>query len=204
MKNLPISEPITPYDFMAVFETFRDRLDQLDTCDLGIFYGLYRLEPFRDEAICREIEDFVAENPEPVRARFLLAYELASSFWETFSMWQKRRIDGADGTYREKIQPDEPGYVGVFPESLREDIMAWLLASVAVYREDDELMRCIFWLKTRLEMWDTSLTRDEIQVLEKAMGETIDIRKDKHAQALIKRVFEKQRQKTEQDMDDQA
>ena len=111
-------------------------------------------------------------------------------------------MDGPDGKKWEKIQPGEPGYVGEFPDSLRQMIMTWLLAGIEAFREDDELMQLIRWLKYRLDMWDTSLTQAEIQILEQALGEEIDFHKDQRAQALIENLIKVWGERHQHDADD--
>ena len=190
MLEFPVSPPDSPYDFQALVENHRHRLDQSSYDELAILYGLSSLEPFRDEAFCREVEGYLASSQDPVRACYEFAYYLASVFWEYYSMWDHRQIDTPEGKRWEKVKEGEPGYVGDFPDELRTKIMKWLLAGVEAYREDDELMQLIRWLKYRLGMSDTSLTQAEIEILERALGEEIDFYKDKHAQKLLKRIIE--------------
>ena len=190
MFDLPVSSPHTPYDFLALIETYRHDLKQLDFSDLSILYGLSCLEFFRDQAFCQQVDRYLDSHPDPLRARYEFAYHLASSFWEFFAMWQMRQVEGPDGKRWEIIKPGQTGYVGEFPDALRAQIMDWLLAGIAAFRDDDELMQLIRWLKYRKDMSDTSLSRAELAVLEQALGEEIDFHKDKRAQALIQNLIE--------------
>jgi hypothetical protein len=198
MFDLPVSPPDSPYDFQVLLETCRGRLDQSDYDTLSILYGLSSLDLFRDEDFCREVEEYLTSSPDPVLARYKFAYYLASIFWEYFSQWQYRQVEHLDGKRWEKITEGEPGYVGELSDEFRKMIMDWLLAGIEAFREDDELMQLVRWLKYRLEMSDTSLTRAEIQVLEQALGEEIDFHKDRRAQALVQqtiRALEEQRKR---------
>ena len=86
MLEFPIADPHSPYDILALIETYRDHLGKLEFADLAILYGLSRLETFQDEAFCRKVESYLADHPDPVRAQYEFAYALASSFWEFYAM----------------------------------------------------------------------------------------------------------------------
>jgi hypothetical protein len=176
MNNLPVAPPHTPYDWLAIKETYRERLEALGYDDLSILYGLSSLAPFRDEPFCRQVEASLDANPDPVCARYEFGYHLASSLWETFWLWEEELKALGDS--------------GEFPAKLKDQSMQWLLAGIPHLREDGDMLQLIHWLKYRRGMSDTSLSAEDIQTLEAAMGYTIDFRSDQRAQALAREFLE--------------
>ena len=78
-------------------------------------------------------------------------------------------------------------------ESWRSQIarsQGWLLAGIRAYRQDRHLMQLAHWLKYRLDMWDTSLSQEDIAALEAELGYAIDFSKDEKALDLARHVID--------------
>ncbi|MBN1145961.1 MAG: hypothetical protein JXA78_01795 [Anaerolineales bacterium] len=158
LDNLPISAPDTPYDYVAFKEIYRQRLDRLDMATLAELYGLSSLERFADPDFRLQVEARLEAAPDPTRQRFEFAYHLASAFSELYGSWRSRRLPSEPHVYRyERIPADDPEYVGELPAWLVQNTMDWLLAGIAAYRADRELMQNVHWLKYRCDIGDTYL-----------------------------------------------
>jgi len=191
LNELPISPAHTPYDYLAIRESYRQRLGELDLSTWACLYGVSSLTPFSDPDFCRQVEALLDVGQDAVRQHFEFAYHLCSSFWEAYSLWTHYRIPVESGGYRfEPIPPDDPEYVGEIPDWLIQTSMAWLLAGIHALGTDRDLMQNVHWLKYRFLVGDTYLEKDHIEELEAALGYTIRLEDDSRARAMIEQVSE--------------
>src|SRR5512147_3011895 len=87
MNTLPVGSAKTIFDWEALREEFRGKLDLLELESLAVMYGLSSTTSYQDDGFVSKVEAYLAKSENPVRARFDFAYHLASSFWEVYSMW---------------------------------------------------------------------------------------------------------------------
>lgn len=182
--HFAVAPPNRPYDFIALRETYRGVLNSLDMESMAMYYGISALEIGRDEAFCEQVEDWLASWSDPVLARYEFAYNLAAYFGELYAIWNSNK-------------PDEPDYVGTLPDWVYDKTMAWLLAGIAKFRDDRDLIQNVHWLRYRSMVYDTYLREDtHIPILEEALGYEIRSEDDpyvKESHARLREAFEKMR-----------
>lgn len=188
LENLPVSESRTPHDFAAVREHYRTTIHECSLEGLAEFYGISTLEPCRDDDFCQLVEAILDAAEYPVRARFEFAYHLASSFWEDYHI----------------LLINQREFPGLFdevtlPPWLIDRTMEWLLAGIAAYRDDREVMQMVHWLRYRRMNWDTYLTDAQLDALEQALGYPINAKEDPYLKEILQDTWEKLKRRQDAD-----
>ena len=183
------------FDWAALRDEFRVKLELLDMDALAVMYGLSRTVGYQDDDFVQKAEDYLATLPDPIRARFDLAYLLGSNFWDAYDLWSA-----------DYMQPDKPGYMGKLMDELRDTIMAWLVEGLSVYSDIPEVMDSAYFLVSRVGNYDTLLEEEDIPILEAAARKEISIENSEGGKKIIQlftEFFNQARQK-EKDEDDSS
>ena len=198
--------PKTIFDWAAIRDEFREKLDLLPIASLSIVYGLSCTEGYRDDEFVCLADAYLAKVTDPVRTRFDFAYELGSWFWDEYSGWgfaclteppadrpyhTVKRINNGPDLYSIKLLPDEPGYVGDLLEGLHDKVLQWLLDGLTAYADEQEVFDKAFFLVSRLGLGDTLLEAEDKLLLEAAANKEISLKTSKTGRAMIELVADK-------------
>jgi hypothetical protein len=186
LNNLPVSEPQTLYDWLAVKESNRDNLAALQTKDLAVLYGLAYTPLLADPSFCAEIETVLEQSPDPVRARYEFAYILASHYWDKLTIWAREiatLMAGRD--VNDPLANDEWSYDDLLPKPMIDKAKHWLTAGARAMRSDEEMMQLLVWVKSRACCMDTIFLEEDVEEIEAELGEEIDIHNNAQVQALF-------------------
>ena len=173
-NNFSVSGPRSIYDWAAIRDEFREKLDFLDLEPMAVLYGLSRTLGFKDDDFAKRVEDLLDISSDPIRARFDIAYQLGSEFWETYTEW------GMDD-----VQPGEPGYIGELLDPLHDTVLEWLLEGLSVYSNDPEVMDQAFFLVSRIGNFDTFLIEEDVPLMEAAARKEISLKASEGGRKLI-------------------
>lgn len=192
MNTYPVGKPQTVFDWAALRDEFRSKLEVVDLETLSILYGLSQTVGFQDDDFVRGAKEYLSKSADPIRTRFDFAYHLASSFWEAYSGWGylvytekpaddrpyrvfKREYNGPE-FYSVELLPDEPGYAGDFVAGFRDQVMYWLLEGLSVYPDEQEVIDYAFYLISRMGMGDTFLEESDKVLMEAAANKEISFK----------------------------
>ena len=170
MNNFSVSVPRSVYDWVAIRDEFRGKLDLLELESIAILYGLSRTMGYRDDDFARRVEDYLTGYSDPIRVRFELAYQLGSEFWETYNEWQLN---------------SEPDHIGELLGVLHDTVLGWLLEGLSVYSNESEVMDQAYFLVSRIGNFDTFLAEDDIPLLETAARKEISLKTSEGGRKLI-------------------
>ncbi len=205
MNYFSPGSPRTIFDWAAIRDEFREKLDLLPIESLAIMYGLSCTEGYRDDEFVRVADAYLAKITDPVRTRFDFAYALGSWFWEEYSTWGgadltkpptdrpyetvKHEYNGPD-FYRIFYLPEEPGYVGNLLEELRDKVMGWLLEGLSTYPDEQEVIDYAFYIVSRIGIWDTFLNEEDIPLMEAAAKKEISFKTSAGGRRILGLVIE--------------
>ena len=186
------------FDWAALRDEFRVKLELLDMDALAVMYGLSRTVGYQDDDFVQKAEDYLATLPDPIRARFDLAYLLGSNFWDAYDLWSA-----------DYMQPDKPGYMGKLMDELRATVVAWLVEGLSVYSDIPEVMDSAYFLVSRVGNYDTLLEEEDIPILEAAARKEISIENSEGGKKIIQLFTEffnqaRQKEKDENDSSDDS
>ncbi len=166
MSTFHVGGPQTVFDWAALRDEFRGKLELLELETLSVLYGLSNTVGYQDDDFVREVKEYLSKSTDdPIRTRFDFAYSLGSHFWDTYEIW-----------FLEHTQPDEPGYVGGFSEGFHDTVLGWLLEGLSVYADDQEVMDCAFYLVSRTGMGDTFIEERDKPLMEAAANKEISFK----------------------------
>jgi len=189
-----LSDPQTIFDWSAIRDGFRRRLDLVPIKSLAIAYGLSCTVGYRDNVFVEVVDTFVGMLDDPVRTRFDLAYIIGSSFWDHYDMW-----------HFENIHPEDPGYVGDMLDDFHGKILGWVLDGLSAYSDVPEVMDNAYFLVSRIGNYDTFFEEEDILLMEAAAGKEISINTSEGGRKLIELLsdtFKKMRDGGEMDHDE--
>jgi len=192
MNTFPVGKPQTIFDWAALRDEFRGKLELLESETLSVLYGLSQTVGFQDDDFVRETKEYLSKSADPVRTCFDFAYHLASWFWDKYFMWGyliytekpadgrpyrafKREYNGPE-FYSVNLLPDEPGYAGDFVEGFHDQVMDWLLEGLSVYPDEQEVIDYAFYLISRMGMGDTFLEEADKDLMEAAANKEISFK----------------------------
>ena len=193
MDNFSVGGPHSVFDWAAIRDEFREKLDLLDLESMAILYGLSRTYGYRDDDFARRVEDFLNRQSDPIRVRFEFAYQVGSSFWETYELW------GMDN-----VQPGEPGYIGELLGMLHKAVLGWVLDGLSSYSDVPEVMDNAYFLVSRIGNYDTFLEEGDIPLMEAAAGKEISLNTSEGGRKLIEHLdnfFKEMNDKNKMDED---
>jgi hypothetical protein len=192
MNTFPVGKPKTIFDWAALRDEFRGKLELLEMETLSVLYGLSKTDGYRDDDFAREVEEYLLRSADPIRTRYDFAYHLGSWFWDTYSTWGyqvftekpqgdrpyrvfRREYNGTE-FYSVDLLPGEPGYVGDFVEGFHDKVMDWLLEGLSVYSDDQEVIDYAFYLISRMGLGDTFLEEQDQALMEAAANKEISFK----------------------------
>jgi len=192
MNTFPVGSPQSIFDWVALRDEFRGKLELLEMETLSVLYGLSKTVGYQDDDFAREVEEYLSKSADPIRARYDFAYHLGSWFWDKYSTWGylvftekpqggrpyhvfQREYNGPE-FYSVALLPGEPGYAGDFVEGFHDKVMNWLLAGLSAYADDDEVIDYAFYLISRMGMLDTFLEEEDKLLMEAAANKEISFK----------------------------
>ena len=219
MNTFSVGKPQTIFDWAALRNEFRGKLELLDLETLSVLYGLSQTFGFQDDDFVREVKEYLSKSADPVRTRFDFAYHLASWFWEEYSGWGylvytekpandrpyrvfKREYNGPE-FYSVDLLPDEPGYAGDFVEGFHDQVMDWLLEGLSVYPDEQEVIDYAFYLISRMGMGDTFLEGPDRALMEAAANKEISFKTSAGGRRIVGLVVEKLEEERKKKADEQ-
>ena len=173
-----LSDPDTIFDWAAMRDVIRKRVDLAPMRSLAIAYGLSCTVGYRDDVFVEVIDAFVEMLDDPVRERFNLAYMIGSSFWDHYDMW-----------HFENTHPEDPGYVGDMLDDFHGKILGWVLDGLSVYSDVPEVMDNAYFLISRIGNYDTFFEEEDILLMEAAAGKEISINTSEGGRQLIENLY---------------
>jgi len=169
-----LSDPDTIFDWAAMRDVIRKRVDLAPIRSLAIAYGLSCTVGYRDDVFVEVINTFVGMLDDPVRARFDLAYMIGSSFWDHYEIW-----------HYENVHPEDPGYVGDMLDDFHDKILGWMLDGLSAHSDIPEVIDNAYFLVSRIGNYDTFFEEDDIPLMEAAAGKEISINTSEGGRKLI-------------------
>ena len=188
-----LSDPDTIFDWAAMRDVIRKRVDLAPMRSLAIAYGLSCTVGYRDDVFVEVIDTFVGMLDDPVRERFDLAYMIGSSFWDHYDMW-----------HFENTHPEDPGYVGDMLDDFHGKILGWVLDGLSAYSDVPEVMDNAYFLVSRIGNYDTFFEEDDIPLMEAAAGKEISLNTSEGGRKLIEHLdnfFKETNDKNKMDKD---
>jgi len=193
MDMYPVGPAHTVFDWAALRDEFRTKLELLELKSIAVMYGLSRTEGYRDDDFARKVDDYLSKLPDPIRSRFDLAYLLGSDFWNTYDVWSM-----------DSVQPGEPGYIGDLLDDLHDTVLAWLLEGLTAYSDIPEVMDSAYYLVSRVGNYDTFLEEEDIPLLEAAARKEISLENSEGGRKIIQlfsEIFDQARSKDKNEDD---
>jgi len=179
MNMYPVRPARTVFDWAALRDEFRTKLELLELDSMAIMYGLSKTVGYQDDDFAQRAEAFLSKLSDSIRARFDLAYLLGSSFWDTYDVWSM-----------DNIQPNEPGYIGKLLDELHDTVLSWLQDGLSAYSDIPEVMDSAYYLVSRIGNYDTFLEEDDIPLLEAAAQKEISLKTSEGGRNLVQRILE--------------
>ncbi len=164
MDSFSVSGPDTIFDWIALRNEFRTKLDLLELKPLTIMYGLSKTVGHQDDDFANRVEEYLSKSKDPIRMRFDLAYCLGSTFYDYYEPWEF-----------ENRKPEEPGYVGPMVEGFHDNLLAWVLSGLSTYSDDTHVFDSAFFLVSRIGNYDTFLNEEDIPLMESAAQKEISM-----------------------------
>jgi hypothetical protein len=179
MNTFSVGPPKTIFDWAALRDEFRGKLELLELETLSVLYGLSQTVGYQDDDFVREVKDYLSKSADPVRTRFDFAYHLGSYFWDTYELWGF-----------ENIQPGEPGYAGDFVAGFHDQVMEWLLEGLSTYPDEQEVIDYAFYLVSRTGMGDTFIEERDKPLMEAAANKEISFKTSAGGRRIAQIVFD--------------
>ncbi|HQX17106.1 MAG TPA: hypothetical protein PLA27_11835 [Anaerolineales bacterium] len=179
MNNFSTGQPRTIFDWAALRDEFRNKLELLQLETLSIMYGLSKTVGHQDDGFVNQVEEYLSKSKDPIRMRFDLAYCLGNTFWDYYEPWEF-----------DNRQPEEPGYVGKMVDGFHDDLLAWVLGGLSAYSDDPEVMDSAFFLVSRIGNFDTFLNEEDIPLMESAAKKEISLETSPGGRGLVE-IFRK-------------
>lgn len=170
-----LSDPDTIFDWAAMRDGIRRRVDLAPMRSFAITYGLSCTVGYRDDSYVESLDAFIEMLNDPVRERFDLAYAICSSFWDHYEIW-----------HFENIHPEDPGYVGDMLDDFHDKILNWVLEGLSAYSDDPDVMDSAYFIVSRIGIGDTFLEEKDIPLMEAAAGREISVNTSEGGRRLIK------------------
>lgn len=191
MNNFSVGQPQTIFDWVALREEFRGKVEILDIGTLSILYGLSNTVVYRDDEFSSEVEDFLSTSADPIRTRFDFAYELASEFWETYKLWDFSSIQTSGNARASELL-----------QELHDKALKWLIDGLTLYSDQMEVMDSAFFVVSRIGNYDTFLEEDDIPLLEAAARKEISFKTSEGGRRIVQNFrdfFENMKSKDDKD-----
>ncbi|MBV6399964.1 MAG: hypothetical protein CNIPEHKO_00245 [Anaerolineales bacterium] len=184
MDSFSVSGPDTIFDWIALRDEFRTKLDLLELKPLTIMYGLSKTVGHQDDDFANRVEEYLSKSKDPIRMRFDLAYCLGSTFYDYYEPWEF-----------ENRKPEEPGYVGPMVDGFHDALLAWVCGGLSAYSDDPEVIDSAFFLISRTGNYDTFLNEDDVPLIESAAQKEISLKTSPGAREIMqifRDLFDKQ------------
>jgi len=173
MNNFSVGSPQTIFDWVAIREEFRSKLELLELDSLSMLYGLSKTIGYRDDDFVHAVEEYLSKSPDPIRVRFDLAYLLGSHFWDSYEVWGMG------------VRPGDPGYMGDMVDDFHDLLLAWVLEGLIHYSSDPDVFDSAFFLVSRTGNYDTFLNEDDVPLMEAVANKEISIKTSRGGQELV-------------------
>ena len=169
-----LGDPDTIFDWAAMRDEIRKRVDLAPVRSLAITYGLSSTVGYRDDGYVEVLDVFIEMLDDPVRMRFDLAYAICSSFWDHYEIW-----------HYENVQPEDPGHVGDMLDDFHGKILKWVLEGLSACSDIPEVMDNAYFLVSRIGNHDTFLGEEAIPLMEASAGKEISTNTSEGGRKLI-------------------
>ncbi|RIK28659.1 MAG: hypothetical protein DCC56_15450 [Anaerolineae bacterium] len=169
-----IEGPKTIFDWAALRENYRGKIELLGLKTLSVLYGLSNTFGFQDDNFVLAVEDHLSKFVDPVRTRFDFAYQLVSGFWDSYELWYSdiKKLNGIENA-------------GHFVPEFHDKVLKWLVDGLTLYSSEMEVMDSAYFTVSRIGNHDTFLEEADIPVLEAAAGKEISLETSEGGRQLV-------------------
>ncbi|HSM72802.1 MAG TPA: hypothetical protein VK851_14755 [Anaerolineales bacterium] len=174
MNNFSVGAPQTVFDWAAVRDEFRTKIEQLELEPISMLYGLSKTVGYRDDDFVQMVEGYLSNSPDPIRSRFYIAYHLCNRFYDNYDAW-----------WFDVKQPSEPGFVGEMVDGFRDLVVEWILEGLKQYSDEPEIMDYAYFIVSRIGFSDTFLEQNDIPLMQAASKREISVENSRGAQELF-------------------
>lgn len=179
MNPFPVSGPRTIFDWIALRDEFRGKVEVLDMEALSMLYGLSNTVGYHDPIFVNEVEAFLSKSIDPIRTHFNFAYQLTSEFWDAYELWDFSNV-----------QFDKGKNASGFVDDFNDKVLIWLVDGLTSYSNETNVMDSAFFVVSRIGNYDTFLEEADIPLLEAAAKKEISLKTSPGGRELIE-IFRK-------------